>query len=551
MSDTQEGTVFGIDLGTTYSCISYIDETGNPQVAVNMEGDRTTPSVVLFEADGETVVVGQAAKDETVSSPERTVQFVKQSMGKTRVAKEIDGKEKSPEEISSYILRKVAQDAEQSTGYPVRNVAITVPAYFGDAERQATQVAGELAGLTVLKIVQEPVAAAVYYGCTKANRDQTLLVYDLGGGTFDVTVINVTGAGSEIQVICSDGNHDLGGRLWDAQIVRYLADVFREETGYEEDFDEFAMQAFQDAAEKYKQQLTARSEVRVTLNIAGLGMQTKLSRETFESLTAALLDETVQLTRKAIDNARSKGYEVGKILLVGGSTYMPQVQGALEKNFPGLPRELNEPNEAVAKGAALVARDKVARIITGLDEAPRPVASADDGDVRPGGMVDDPVFALPATVDVHNISTTSIRLAITKSYGQVAQVDGERKICNMILKNQPMPEDGVYTYKKRFYTLDEGQSVADLRIYENDEEDECIDIDGREPIKVAKFDLGGPVPKGSPIDSTFSLDSDGILNIVAVEPTSGRECPIRIETNGGLSSEQIAEIKGGLALSVE
>ncbi len=549
MGQENEGTVFGIDLGTTYSCISYIDDTGNAQIAENMEGGRTTPSVVYFASEDE-VVVGQSAKDAAVLEPDRTVQFVKQLMGNSKVALEVDGKEKTPEEISSYILKKVAQDAEQSTGYPVKNVVITVPAYFGDAERQATKTAGELAELNVMSIVQEPVAAAVYYGCTRAGSDQTLLVYDLGGGTFDVTVMNVSSDGTEIQVVCSDGNHNLGGRLWDAQIVSYLADTFREETDYEDDYDEFAMQQFQDAAEKYKQQLTTRPEVRVSLNIAGLGLQTKLTRETFESLTAALLDETIQLTAKTIENARSKGYEVGKILLVGGSTYMPQVQNALENNFPELPRELNEPNEAVSKGAALVARNEAIRVITGqASPKTRTGEEGTDGTGNDNGAPA-PVISLPGAVDIENIATTTIKLATTKSYGIEVIANNEEMINNMILKNKPMPSEGAYTHEQRFGTHAEGQSNVEVRIYENDEESELTGIDGREPIKEASFDLGGPMPAGSPIDVTFSLDTNGILDIVAVEPTSGRQCPIHIET-GGLTSEQIEEIKSGLVMNIE
>lgn len=547
MSEENEGTVFGIDLGTTYSCISYIDDTGNAQIAENMEGGRTTPSVVYFASEDE-VVVGQAAKDAAVLEPDRTVQFVKQLIGNSKVALDVDGKERSPEEISSYILKKVAKDAEQTTGYPVRNVTITVPAYFGDAERLATSVAGGLADLNVMGIVQEPVAAAVYYGCTKAGKDQTLLVYDLGGGTFDVTVMNVSSDGSEIQVVCSDGNHNLGGRLWDAQIVSYLADTFREETDYEDDFDEFAMQQFQDAAERYKQQLTTRQEVRVNLNVAGLGLQTTLTRETFESLTSALLDETIQLTAKTIENARSKGYEVEKILLVGGSTYMPQVHNALESNFPGVPRELNEPNEAVSKGAALVARNEAIRIIT--DNGQLTGERADKEDATDGDDPAKPAVFLPGSIDIGSITTTTIKLATTKSYGIEVIADGEDMIHNMIRKNIPMSDEGSYTHEQRFGTNAEGQRSVEVRIYENDEEDELTSIDGREPIKEATFELGEPMPAGSPIDVTFSLDKNGILDIVAVEPSSGRQCPIRIET-GGFSADQIEEIKNGLVMNVE
>ncbi|MBP3866245.1 MAG: Hsp70 family protein, partial [Eggerthellaceae bacterium] len=318
------------------------------------------------------------------------------------------------------------------------------------------------------------------------------------------------------------------------------------------DYDEFAMQQFQDAAEKYKQQLTTRPEVRVSLNIAGLGLQTKLTRETFESLTTALLDETIQLTARTIENARSKGYEVSKILLVGGSTYMPQVQNALANNFPDLARELNEPNEAVSKGAALVARNDAIRLITEQNEnktdgGEGSVASEEGNGT---GATQTPVISLPGAVDIENIATTTIKLATTKSYGIEVIANGEDMINNMIRKNQPMPSEGAYTHEQRFGTHAEGQSNVEVRIYENDEESELTGIDGREPIKEATFDLGGPMPAGSPIDVTFSLDTNGILDIVAVEPTSGRQCPIHIETSG-LTAEQIEDIKSGLVMNIE
>ena len=517
------GTVFGIDLGTTYSCISYIDETGNAVVAANLDGERTTPSVVNF-GEGDVVTVGQVAKDMAVVEPDRTVQFVKTLMGDTDVAINVDGVDKRPEEVSSYILRKVAEDAAATTGFPVENVVITVPAYFGNDKRAATKAAGEMAGLNVLNIVQEPVAAAVYYGCTKSDKDQTVLVYDLGGGTFDVTVINISSGGQDIKVVCSDGNHNLGGRLWDQAIVQYLADAFRDETDYDDDYDEFAMQAFQSAAEKAKKQLSQRPEVKVPLNIAGLPAQVRISREEFESLTAHLLDETVSLTSRVIENADSKGYKVEKILLVGGSTFMPQVPYSLKEKFPDLPQEINDPNEAVAKGAALSALSMAVEIIEDTGE--------------PSG----PRISLPPTVDIGSVAATNFILATTKSYGIQVMADDREMIRNLISKNQEMPQGSPYVKKATFGTYADGQESIQVSIYENDEEADLIEIEGREPIMSATFDLGGSFPKDSPIDVTFSLNEDGILDVLAVEPSSGREFPMQIETSC-LSKEQIEEIK--------
>ena len=229
---------------------------------------------------------------------------------------------------------------------------------------------------------------------------------------------------------------------------------------------------------------------------------------------------------------------------------MPQVQNALENNFPELPRELNEPNEAVSKGAALVARNEAIRVITGqASPKTRTGEEGTDGTGNDNGAPA-PVISLPGAVDIENIATTTIKLATTKSYGIEVIANNEEMINNMILKNKPMPSEGAYTHEQRFGTHAEGQSNVEVRIYENDEESELTGIDGREPIKEASFDLGGPMPAGSPIDVTFSLDTNGILDIVAVEPTSGRQCPIHIET-GGLTSEQIEEIKSGLVMNIE
>ena len=321
-----QSTVFGIDLGTACSNASYIDATGNVVTARSSEGANTTPSVVYFTDNGDTTV-GEVAKDLALVEPDRTAQLVKPLMGKDEPAIVVDGVAKSPEEVSSYILRKVAQDAVQSSGMDIDGVVVTVPAHFGDVERAATKAAAEIAGLNLINLVQEPVAAAVYYGCTKSDADSVVMVYDLGGGTFDASVIAITrnDEGTDIRVVCADGNHNLGGRLWDDQIVNYLADAFVSQTGYEDEFDPYAQQALRNAAEKAKKHLSSKDEDTVALNIAGLPARISLTRETFDHMTSHLLSQTIEITRSTLDNAASKGCVVEKILLVGGSTRMPQV----------------------------------------------------------------------------------------------------------------------------------------------------------------------------------------------------------------------------------
>ena len=245
--------VFGIDLGTTYSCIARVDDTGRPEIIKNREGENITPSVVQF--DGDTVIVGDTAKEEAVLNPEATVMLVKTLMGKTDFAISYNGKDRSPEEVSSYILKKLVEDASEQLGVEVKDVVITCPAYFGTAEREATRNAGGIAGLNVLGIISEPTAAALYYGCAKEQNEKTILVYDLGGGTFDVTIMRITS--DTIEVICSDGDHDLGGKKWDDILIHYLVDQFIKKTGHDVKFDEYAVQDLKLKAEKITKQLEA------------------------------------------------------------------------------------------------------------------------------------------------------------------------------------------------------------------------------------------------------------------------------------------------------
>ena len=289
--------VFGIDLGTTYSCIAYVDETGRATVINNQEGTNTTPSVVNFASPTQ-VVVGQVAKENAVIDPQNTVSLVKTLMGKSNFAISYNGEDVSPEEASSYILRKLAGDASKLIDAEVKDVVITCPAYFGTAERTATKNAGEIAGLNVIEIISEPTAAALYYGCAKEQGEKTVLVYDLGGGTFDVTVMHVSPG--KIEMVCSDGNHELGGKNWDDAVMQYLASEFCSETGFDGDFDEYAQQDLRLKAEKAKQQLSTREKVPVMMDAAGLRARVEITRQTFDEITEALLNESIEKTDAAI-----------------------------------------------------------------------------------------------------------------------------------------------------------------------------------------------------------------------------------------------------------
>lgn len=532
--------IFGIDLGTTYSCIAYVDETGRATVVKNKEGTNTTPSVVNF-ADSSLVVVGQVAKETAVIDPQNTISLVKTLMGKSNFAINYNGEDLSPEVVSSYILRKLSLDAGEILNTEVKDVVITCPAYFGTAERTATKNAGEIAGLNVIEIISEPTAAALYYGCTKAEGEKTILVYDLGGGTFDVTIMRISGG--KIEVVCSDGNHQLGGKDWDTEVMNYLATQFCAETGFNGDFDEYAQQDLRLKAEKAKQQLTAREEVPVMLDAAGLRARVKLSRETFDEITQALLNESIEKTDAAIAVAESKGYKVDEILLVGGSTKMPQVKKMIVEKY-GMEPKVLEPDEAVAKGAAIYA---LGAYELKVDEWKDKVES---GEVD---MSDETIkeeaeryqeTATVSTVAIPGLHGQKmnevVTVATTKSYALKVLVNGQEKCCNMIIKNVKM-ENGSISVTKQFGTADENQETAELVVYESDFDSEYYEVDEDFNLGMASLELPGNLPAGAPIQVTFTLNNEGILEVTGIDMTSGKEIHATMQATAGttMSKEDV------------
>ena len=317
--------IFGIDLGTTYSCIALVDEHGKPAIISNFEGDRVTPSVVFFDEDDH-IVVGEEAKNSMSVYPDKVEDLIKRSMGQENVLIEHYGKKHTPEQISSYILKKLAKDASDKTGIPVTDVVITCPAYFGINQREATRAAGIIAGLNVRAIINEPTAAAITYGSDKED-NKVVLVYDLGGGTFDVTMIEITE--SEIKVIVTGGSHELGGKDWDKAILNHLVECFKEETGIDEDItmNKETLGDLQISAEKAKKTLSQRQKTNIKIIHEGETVKTELTKEKFEELTIPLLEQTVQITKDMLAAAKKKGYQsFNEIILVGGSSKMPQVK---------------------------------------------------------------------------------------------------------------------------------------------------------------------------------------------------------------------------------
>lgn len=532
--------VFGIDLGTTYSCIAYVDETGRATVVNNSEGTNTTPSVVNFASPSQ-VVVGQVAKENAVIDPDNTISLVKTLMGKTDFAISYNGEDKSPEEVSAYILRKVAEDAGKMLDTEVKDVVITCPAYFGTAERTATKNAGIIAGLNVLEVISEPTAAALYYGCAREQEEKTILVFDLGGGTFDVTIMNISS--EKIEVICSDGNHELGGKDWDEAVMRYLAEEFISQTGFDGEFDEYAQQDMRLKAEKAKQQLTSRDQVPVMLDAAGLRARINLTREKFDEITSALLGEAIEKTESAIDVAKEKGYNIDEILLVGGSTRMPQVTKAIVDRF-GMEPKILDPDEAVAKGAAIHAVNVYVNNQKSLEPGDVGETTVNVGGATKEINADDYKEELAVQPEMMSIGgkTRKVVVATTKSFAIEVLINGESKCCNMIIKNEPMP-DGSISVTKEFGTNVANQESAELVVYESDFMEETFDVDKDFVLGTATLELPGNLPAGSPIQVTFTLSTEGILEVSGVDKTTGREVHATMQAKGIMAEEKVDELK--------
>jgi len=512
--------LFGIDLGTTKSCIAYVDETGRPVIVNNSEGTPITPSVVFFES-ASNIVVGQVAKDTAVLNPHKTVQFVKRKMGKEKEVYNHEGRAISPEEVSSYILKKVAKDAKAELGCEVKDVVITCPAYFGDAERNSTKQAGIMAGFNVLAIINEPTAAALSYGATLGGAEKVLLVLDLGGGTFDVTLLKV---GKSLETICTGGDYNLGGKDWDDSIIGYLKEEFSNQNpGCTDDITENleTLQSLRGAAEKAKIQLSARDTTTVSVQHGVMRARVELTREKFNALTVNLLNQTIILTDEVIKAAKEKGIrKFDEIILVGGSCRMPQVAEAV-KNKYGTDPKLQDPDAAVAKGAALYA---VMKKKGEIDLAP-PVSGTDPTQNLPplrfpGGI--------PKITDV-----------TSKSFG-VGAINKDKKdvISNLIMRNSPLPTE----FSQTFGTLEANQPSASIKIYENSSYDKEIDVSEDFLIGETELSLPSGLPEGAPIKITCKLNENGILEIFALDLTGNRSVSVTIERKSSISKEELDKI---------
>jgi molecular chaperone DnaK len=540
--------VYGIDLGTTYSCISYMDEHNKAVVLSNSEGERITPSVVYFEDIGEekpNVVVGTAAKESSKLYPNDVVSFIKRQMG-TDIPFYHGDEKYRPEEVSAYVLRKLVQDAEENIDEKINDVVITVPAYFGVNEREATKRAGEIAGLNVLGLIPEPTAAAVAYGMTKED-NKKVLVYDLGGGTFDVTLIDISP--ESIEVIVTGGDHNLGGKDWDDAIISYLVDQYKEQTGSDEDIleDEETAQQLQLIAESSKKTLSSRNKAPIRFNHGAESVRVELTREKFEEITEHLLQRTIELTNLMLEEAKKKGEgkdQVDEIILVGGSTRMTQIEARLATEF-NVQLTIFDPDESVAKGAALYGMQKSLQdwVKTRVQEINDSTGGNSEEETKKAEeQAKEELSKIvpsigPGTIE-SNIQRT-IKNVTSKSFGIIAFVEGERKVVNLIKKNDSLPN----TITQEFGTREDDQESVLLEIMENEVSDDRLEIENAVNIGEAILEMPTGLPQGAPIEVTFVLNEDGRLEITGRELTNNGQVNATLQTTSIITLEEVEEAK--------
>ena len=546
MSEKQK-RVYGIDLGTTYSAIAFIDEYGKAQVITNSDNGRITPSVVYFESD-ESIIVGEVAKESAKTDPERVVDFVKRQMSDTDWTYEVDGKHYKPEEISAFILKRLAGDAEKTGNHKVKDVVITCPAYFGDLERERTRAAGKIAGLNVVEILDEPVAAAINYSLNVDAKGKNVIVYDLGGGTFDVTVVKIgtDPSKNEISIICTEGNHQLGGKDWDDRIVKYYVAEYQNQTGDTTDILSDPETAYDIClnAESDKKILTNKEKTLRRVSHGGEKASVELYREMFDDFTEDLLEQTFVLTDKVLEEARTRGItDIHAFLLVGGSTRMKQIKEKVTARYGatlGITPEVFDVDEAVAKGAAKAGEIRV--ITDKVTKAKREIAkvkrveidklSIEDEEEALSIVADEGGYELTVVQTAHN---TVLKKVATKSYGIRVVKDGRNIVRNMIIKQTQVPTEATQI----FWTVKQNADEIDLVVFSNDESKENVLLNMCLELGRAVFLLEGNLPMSSPIQITFQLDEQGGLTLIGVDKTYGTIITAQFQADGTMTADEI------------
>jgi molecular chaperone DnaK (HSP70) len=553
VTEPQQG-IFGIDLGTTYSVVGYIDETGRPAVTRNSNGDDTTPSVVYFENEGN-VVVGKVAKESAGVFPDQVVSLIKREMGSKDYTRTFFGTRYNPSSISAIIVGALAKDAREATGREVNEVVITVPAYFGLLEKDATKKAGEIAGLTVIGIVPEPVAAAMHYGVTGSADGTTFCVYDLGGGTFDISLIRMTQ--DTIEVLAVGGDHMLGGADWDKRLFEYILEQTIAQTGDDSiSDDEGALQELRTLAESTKQALSKAESKTIVHRQTGTAVKIVVSRKQFEEMTADLLEETIRIVNRTLEEAerRYTGIrgQISELLLVGGSTWMPAVAERLAREFPWTPK-LADPDLAVAKGAALYAAGQTVRYVESGSPAAGPVSAEAVRALADRTGLDERQIEDFAKRTVINVlpKAVGIKLVDTKKPKWEDDLEAASFIKHLVAAQTQLPYQAekftCYTIFPRqeaieFEIWEQSGAVPDPDLLANHRVDDAGLIEGLRPFAL---------PENSPVEVTIGVDAEGIVTLVAIEPRSGKELTMSVKISV-MSEEKVAEAKAsfsGLALS--
>ena len=539
--------VFGIDLGTTYSCIAYVDENDKPVIIKNSESERITPSVV-FLGDHPSIIVGNEAKNILKTDPLKVISFIKRSMGDQNFNFNHKNINFKPEEISSYILKKIVSDAEQELDLKIKDVVITVPAYFGINEREATKKAGEIIGLNVLSLINEPTAAALSYSLNK-EENQTFLIYDLGGGTFDVTIIKISA--EEISVVVTGGDHNLGGKNWDDAIMAYLSDEFKNKTGVTEDIlapDSEIYGELQLYAEEIKKTLTNRDKTQQSITFGTNREKIEITKDTFNKITLHLAEKTISLTKQLLDEASKKEVnDFDAIILVGGSTRMPQIKTILEMNFPNKPIKIFDQDEAVAKGAAIYGHQMFIKKIAGEKINEKFSNSSTDNDWstltndQKNDIKKEMSGELGLTMDnIEKALKVKISNVISKSFGIQTYFKDELKISNLIVKQTKVPCE----ISKTFGTRENNQNSVQITVCENELGDEIVEIDQSKEIGNGVINgLPQNLPKGSPIEVCFNINEQGLLTVKATEKTGNNEIIFTIETTSVINEKEFKEAK--------